>query len=126
MNREKVLEFKTINDVIEENAALKREKRELNNVIENEIAELKSVAVKDKSELKLLIENNSQSLKTVAEKDEKDKSELKLLIEKNRQALKTKPNKNEVIGLLNFIFREVMSGKCHGLLKNTVFCYRKS
>jgi len=95
MNRKKALEFKTITDVLEENAVLRREKRELNLIIETEIARLTTVAEKDKSELKLLIEKNIQAFKTVAEKAVKDKSELKLLMEKNNQALKTVTEKDK-------------------------------
>ena len=56
MSKDNVLEFKTINDVLQENAILKREKRNLNNLIENELGELKLMFEKNQSELRIMDE----------------------------------------------------------------------
>ena len=59
MSNEKVLEFKTINDVLKENAVLKREKRDLNALIENEITELKTRSEKE-GQIRFQNENKSE------------------------------------------------------------------
>ena len=88
MSKEKVLEFKTINDVLKENAVLKREKRDLNGIIENEITELKIKSEKDKSDFRMMLQENKSELRMIIEKD---KLELKSLIDQNSKALKTRP-----------------------------------
>ena len=96
MSKDNVLEFKTINDVLQENAVLKREKRNLNNLIENELGELKSMFEKNQSELKIIDEENKSELKSLKEKNEiqnnerkNEITELKMLIGKDSSEFKT-------------------------------------